>query len=86
MRFRKLVEELLNRYSEDFLDEIAGKISFVVKEEEERIVWYRAGMCYQKKIEEINAEGPCAEKKFKIYEEVLEECIKEAKRSVLKKK
>jgi len=81
LRFRKLVEELLDKYSEDFLDEIVGKILLVVEEEEKRVVWYRAGMCYQKKIEEISTE-----KKFEVYEEVLEECLKEAERSVLKKK
>jgi len=81
VRFRKLVEELLSKYSEDFLDEIAGKILLVVEEEEKRIISYRAGMCYQKKLEEIGAE-----KRFEVYEEALEECLKEAERSVLKKK
>ena len=86
MKFRELVDELLSKYSEDFLDELVGRILLVVEEEEKRVVNYRAGMCYQRRAEEINSmEGLGTEERMEMHKKALIECLEEAKKSVLRR-
>ncbi len=87
MKFRELVEELLSKYSDDFLDGLVGRIMLVVEEEEKRVVGLRAGECYQKRAEEINSmKELSAEERLEKHREAFTECLEEARRSILKEK